>query len=167
MRSRLSVALIGTTVAAVGAAVFSWRGYDRAVSSRDAAVERAERVRNDVEELLALRASTSTRPAEASTASLLGPLNQTLGTAGVPLDSLVSASPETASSSVSTGAEGTDATRIVLERLTLSQLGATLAEWRSQHPSIIPAAIEITPINDSKRPDHIRARILLVTTSTR
>lgn len=145
-----------------GFAGLAWTKSRDAENDRDKAISRARQVSADVEELLAIRASTALSSGIQDTISLLGPLNRALSTAGVPLDSLVSATPEGMPLKISSGSASVNSTRIALERLTLAQLGAFLATWRAQEPRLVASSIELTPMNDPLRPDYIRARILLV-----
>jgi hypothetical protein len=134
-------------LAACSIATLAWAGHRYWLARADAnlAMLQLQRVTADVNDIAALRTAAppeSRRPRP--TSGLGAKIGDVIAKAGLPQSCLQSLSPETESPVGNAGLRRQLA-KLTLEGLTLPELGAWLAEWRTAQPQWTVASIEITP----------------------
>ncbi len=132
---------------AVGAPIAAWRAHASAQHSAGFELARLRSIREKAGEIRRLRSSVETLPeAAAEDEGLATRIPHALASAGVPVASLSSLTPQ--SESVSLPGAGKVTKRratVTLTPVTLPQLGAFLSAWRRAEPGWNVATIEVAP----------------------
>lgn len=146
MTARLALLWILVLAASAAAVLFAGRSAAASHARADVATRSLEAIQSQARELAALQAAARSAPSRPSAGSgLASRMAAALSSARLPASALSGVSPEPAGT-VSSGAKRQRAS-INLSGLTLPQVGALLAAWRTAEPGWTVTRIDLSPLN--------------------
>jgi len=156
-------ALLGFAVFAVLAFVVALRAHALAAANTlaDAREASLTQVEQETQRLIDLRArqdvvAAARRPPQ----DVIALVNKTLREAGVPTDRFKNLEPE--SDVPTSGGLRRQTLRLLLEQVSLPQLGQFLAEWRTRQDLWTPTSIELTHrVSGADADDHFDVRVVV------